>query len=671
MTQQLYAYVSSWTSGADGAGADGGIHVFAVDMHDGSFQLLSTTAMELNAGYICISPNGRFLYATDERKDYGGRAGAGGGIVSFSIDPQNGALTRLNIVPSMGAFPAYIAIDATGTCVVTANHGSYNTILQIVQDATGAHLENTYDDSTVALFPVGADGLVDQASTVAILQRGSAEGWEQDHGIAARFRASAHAHSVNFDPNNCFVLACDKGRDRIYSYRVEASSLQLAPVVAPPARTAPRHSAVPPTRPYVFVIDELVPRLLSYAFNPVTGELRAIQAVSTVSDAEETQGLPADIHVHPSGRFVYGSTRGSNTIASFAIDEATGLTKRNRAINVVQPVVRESMFATPPFLDAHEIGRNCADANLDKTATKTLLDLAQRINAEPDLYSVTTSLHHSLYETREDFTAALSRADASFGAEADVLHSLLILDSMRLVREKQHVRGVPSEITRAVNQRHAVSWLNNAIAERGSVGMLEWGPSWMRTIGSGELYRLGRLEFILYVWDYPFRAYTNIHTHEMIVLAENGQHFTADGYRAGITTWTSTLVDTHDAVVGIPISPRGHALPQLVRLPHTEWQLALSQGDHVLDCMFPGKAHLRWTPCTMRWLRQRYSFANTILNARLWPTPVALGSSARSLKPCFRLSRIFCAGSTRAISFRMMVALRLCLNSHSVQTPST
>jgi hypothetical protein len=113
-----------------------------------------------------------------------------------------------------------------------------------------------------------------------------------------------------------------------------------------------------------------------------------------------------------------------------------------------------------------------------------------------------------------------------------VLHALLVLDSMRLVREKQQARGVPSGIAQAVNQRHAVARLNHAIATRGQVGIPDWMPGWFRTVGSGELYRLGQLEFILQAWDYPFRAYANSQTHEVIVLAEAGQRFTQDSYLA-------------------------------------------------------------------------------------------------------------------------------------------
>jgi hypothetical protein len=247
---------------------------------------------------------------------------------------------------------------------------------------------------------------------------------------------------------------------------------------------------------------------------------------------------------------------------------------------------------TEPFLDAQEIARNCAEANLDKAAMQSLLDLAQRISDDPDLRSLSSAVHDIVFETSEDYSEAIHRADAAFGAEADLLHALLVLDSIRLVREKQRARGVPGEIARAVNERHAIAWLNHAVATRGHVGISDWIPGWMRTIGSGELYRLGRLEFVLRAWDYPFRVYANSQTHEVIVLAEAEQRFTSDGYLVGTTTWTSTLTESDDAVIGIPISPGGHALPQSVRLPRSAWRMVLSQGDPVLDMHIPGEGAL-------------------------------------------------------------------------------
>src|SRR5262249_1916295 len=152
----------------------------------------------------------------------------------------------------------------------------------------------------------------------------------------------------------------------------------------------------------------------------------------------------------------------------------------------------ESTSLLPPFLDAREIARNCADADLGEAATQTLLELAQRIAADPHVRMVVSAAHHRVDESGEECPAATHQADAVLGAQADLLHALLILDSMRLVRQKHHQRGVPSDISWAINQRHAVSWLRDALDTRGQVGIPNWIPGWFRTIGSGEMYRLQR-----------------------------------------------------------------------------------------------------------------------------------------------------------------------------------
>jgi hypothetical protein len=251
-------------------------------------------------------------------------------------------------------------------------------------------------------------------------------------------------------------------------------------------------------------------------------------------------------------------------------------------------------LTTPPpaFLDQQEIEYNCAQAGLGEIATQALRDLARRISADPQLWWVTTAAHQRVYDTNADFTDTMGQADAALGADADLLHALFVLDSMRLVRQRHAARGVPHDISRAVNQRHAVAWLREAEAQDGRIGIADWMPRWFRTVASGHLYRLGRLEFVPERWEYPFRAYTHVRTQELVLLAESGQRFTSDGYLTGDLTWTSTLIEADDAIIGTPIAPRGAALPQHVRLPRDEWQIALGPGDPVLDLHIPAEGAL-------------------------------------------------------------------------------
>ncbi|MEO7910289.1 MAG: acyltransferase domain-containing protein [Roseiflexaceae bacterium] len=246
---------------------------------------------------------------------------------------------------------------------------------------------------------------------------------------------------------------------------------------------------------------------------------------------------------------------------------------------------------TPTFLDQREIAYNCAYAGLGEIATQTLCDLARRIDADPQLRQVASAAHQRIYDTKKDFSDAMRQADTALGAEADLLHALFVLDSTRLVRQRHAARGVSPDISQAVNQRHAIAWLK-AAEQRGQIGTTDWMPGWLRTVASGHFYRLGRLEFFLELWDYPARAYTHARTQEVVLLAESGQRFTDDGYMTGDLTWTSTLIEDADAIIGTPITPGGAALPQPVCLPRDEWQLALGPGDAVLDMHIPAEGAL-------------------------------------------------------------------------------
>ncbi len=149
---------------------------------------------------------------------------------------------------------------------------------------------------------------------------------ERIGGVDPLSQLNPHAHSVNFDPGNRFVLVCDKGADRIYVFGVDLASGTLSkPRFIPSAPgSSPRHSVFHPRLPYAFVIQERIPSVSSLNFDATTGEISEIQTISTLPDDFEGRNTCAEIRVHPNGRFVYGSNRGHDSIAIFALDESTG-----------------------------------------------------------------------------------------------------------------------------------------------------------------------------------------------------------------------------------------------------------------------------------------------------------------------------------------------------------
>jgi len=319
--KRLFAYVASWTSGPGiGVGNGGGISVFSVDMTTGTLAPVMRTGPEfdkMNTGYLAVNPNGRFLYATNEVESYDNEYG-GGAVLTFAINQMDGTIAHAGTQPSMGVWPAYISIDKAGSRVTVANHGNYDPSVRVVKKNGVPEVEKVWDDGTVALLPVKPDGTLERASDVAILER--------TQSVDKVTQRSAHAHSVNWDPSQRMVVACDKGCDRVYTYLVANGSHKLADgkVVKTEPGIAPRHSSFHPRLPYVFIVNERQSSLSSYQYDAQTGDIGLVQTIPTIPADYTMNNSPADVHVHPNGKFVYSSNRGHNSIAIFRIDEASG-----------------------------------------------------------------------------------------------------------------------------------------------------------------------------------------------------------------------------------------------------------------------------------------------------------------------------------------------------------
>ena len=319
--KRLFAYVASWTSGPGiGVGNGGGISVFSVAMATGALAPVMRTGQEfdrMNTGYLAVNPNGRFLYATNEVESYDTEYG-GGAVLTFAINQADGTIAHVGTQPSMGVWPAYISIDKTGSRVTVANHGNYDPSVRVVTRNGVPEVEKVWDDGTVALLPVKADGTLDRASDVAILER--------TQSVDKVTQRSAHAHSVNWDPTERMVVVCDKGCDRVYTYRVAEGSRTLAAGSALKTEPgiAPRHSSFHPRLPYVFIVNERQSSLSSYQYDAKTADIRLVQTMPTIPADYTMNNSPADVHVHPNGRYVYSSNRGHNSLAMFRIDEASG-----------------------------------------------------------------------------------------------------------------------------------------------------------------------------------------------------------------------------------------------------------------------------------------------------------------------------------------------------------
>jgi 6-phosphogluconolactonase len=355
--------VGSWTEGKNGAGGNGGVHVFRVDA-DGAFSLVHRTDPGINAGYLAIAPGGRALYAVDERKDVDGVPGAGGGVLGFALDPASGRLDLRHRVRSNGAFPAFLAIAPRGEWAIVANHGGYDPVTRL----DGGSISSLYDDSTAALFHINGAGGLSAASDTFLLERGTSPGFEDASGIPKLFEASAHAHSANWDRAGARVLVCDKGRDRLYLLLARDGKLRMQYVTEAPVGSSPRHAAFHPRLPLVYVVNELRPTISVFSLMDGTRAPVFVREVALLDLAPKASGpvLPAAIAMHPTLSSLYATTRGTNTLTTLRVTPDASAPARSDVTSTLGSNPRS--FAVTPD------GLRLLVGNLD-TGTLVLFDL--------------------------------------------------------------------------------------------------------------------------------------------------------------------------------------------------------------------------------------------------------------------------------------------------------
>ncbi len=281
-------YVGTYTE--DGSKSKG-IYAYRFDADTDQITPLGLAAETTNPSFVALHPNGGFLYAVNEIGNYKGPNS--GGVSAFSIDRATGKLTLLNEVPSRGADPCYITVDRTGKYVLVAN----------------------YTGGSIAVFPVLADGKLGEVS--AFLQH-------TGHGTNPERQEKAHAHSINLSPDNRFAMVDDLGLDELFVYKFDSANGSLTPNDPPFAKldpgAGPRHFALSPTGKFAYVIAEMQSTVTVFSNDEKTGTLHRLQTISALPRDFIGQNDDAEIQMHPSGKFLYASNRGSDTIAVFAID---------------------------------------------------------------------------------------------------------------------------------------------------------------------------------------------------------------------------------------------------------------------------------------------------------------------------------------------------------------
>ncbi|MDE3259425.1 MAG: lactonase family protein [Gemmatimonadota bacterium] len=272
-----------------------GLHILKLNTASGELEAVSKVPDVHNPFFLAADDGARFLYAACAVDEFDGRPG--GSIKSFSIDPESGGLELLNEQHAGGDLPCYLSVDRTGRCLLVGNYGS----------------------GSVSTLPIDDEGRIEPVVQV-VRHEGS--------GVDAGRQEAPHVHSIVLSPDHRFAFSADLGVDKVMCYELDAPSATIEPTgqvsVSTRAGAGPRHISFHPDGSRAYVINELDSTIAVFDYDAESGSLTERQTLSALPEDYDGENFCADVRVHPSGRFLYGSNRGHDSIVTMSIDGATG-----------------------------------------------------------------------------------------------------------------------------------------------------------------------------------------------------------------------------------------------------------------------------------------------------------------------------------------------------------
>jgi len=314
-------YVGTYTYGKSE-----GIYICSMDTISGAIHLKGVKKDVTNPSFLTIDHNNRFLYAVNEIYETEGKSG--GSVSAFRINQKTDTLEFLNKQPSAGAAPCHLSIDKNDRFVLVSNYTSGN----------------------VAILPVLENGSL--GAPIEVVQH-------EGSSITPKRQQGPHAHSTTLDTSNHYAYVADLGIDKVMIYKFDNKFGKLCPSDKPFIQVAPgagpRHFVFHLDGKKAYLINELNSTLTAFDYDAKTGDLSETQSISTLPSDFTGENACADLHISSSGRYVYGSNRGHDSIVVFAVDESNG------ELSVIQH--QSSLGKTPRTFAIDPTGRFLLVAN--------------------------------------------------------------------------------------------------------------------------------------------------------------------------------------------------------------------------------------------------------------------------------------------------------------------
>ncbi|MFT4415555.1 lactonase family protein [Fredinandcohnia humi] len=275
-------YIGTYTTGNSE-----GIYCFTLDTEQRKITDVKPVARLDNPTYVAISKNSQFLYSV-------AKEGILGGVSSFKINSVTGELVKQSEQLSEGSSPCHVSVNSTNDLVVTAH----------------------YHRGTVEAYQVDSDRRL--TSPVSVVQH-------EGSSVDKERQEKPHVHYSGFTPDEKYIIVVDLGIDKVITYDVKDGVLKEVASLAVKPGSGPRHLTFHPSGKFAYIMTELSSEVIVVTYNPTNGSFTEVQTISTIPSTFTENNQGSAIHISSDGKYVYAGNRGHNSIASFRVDQETGL----------------------------------------------------------------------------------------------------------------------------------------------------------------------------------------------------------------------------------------------------------------------------------------------------------------------------------------------------------